>query len=478
MTLKQQTFSAVRWTTVAMLSKAGFQFAQIIILARLLSPADFGLMAIVVAILTFAQIFSDMGISNAIIHHQAITHKELSSLFWLNVCAGAVLTLLLFTISPLIATYYGAVELKILLMVISAYFVIAALGQQLRIVAEKELQFSPLAYIEIISSLSGFLVLVIWVWQQASVMALVVSLITSISVTTILNWVVLSKGWRPLWRLKLTEIKKFLSFGGYTMLNNTVNSLNMQADVFIGGRMLSAAELGVYSLPRDLGLRLSSIINPIVTKVGLPVMAKSQYDKKLLKNIYLKTLRMTASVNAPLYLAMFVFAPEIVKLLFGSQWGESADLLRVLALWSLFRSFGNPVGSLLFAAGRADLAFKWNLGLFFIIWPILWLGLQWGSEGLVVAQLLLMIVLFIPSWFFLVRPLCGAELKEYSVNLMLPSLIAVLASFVAYFSTVGIVQVMIKLFIGLLIGAIVYIIMSWVWNKQWVDAMRTLMRRS
>ena len=89
-------------------------------------------------------------------------------------------------------------------------------------------------------------------------------------------------------------------------------------------------------------------------------MAKSQNDLILLKSIYLKTILMTASINFPIYFGLFVFSPEVVAIVFGEQWTASAPLLRILSFWGLLRSIGNPVGSLIFAVGRADLAFKWN----------------------------------------------------------------------------------------------------------------------
>ncbi len=121
--------------------------------------------------------------------------------------------------------------------------------------------------------------------------------------------------------------------------------------------------MGIYSLPRDLSLRIAFIINPIITRVGFPVMARVQQDTVQLKFIYLQTLRMTASVNFPLYLALALFAEEIVALLFGKQWQASAEYLQIFAVLGLIRSTGNPAGSLLYAVGRANLAFWWNMAL-------------------------------------------------------------------------------------------------------------------
>jgi O-antigen/teichoic acid export membrane protein len=477
LTLKHKTFSAIRWTTLAMVGRAVLQFLQIAILARLLSPTDFGLMALVMAVVVFAHIFTDMGVSNAIIHHQQLSQEELSSLYWLNVASGAVMMLLVMLVSPFIADFYNAPALRPLLLMVGSFFLISAFGQQLRVIAEKELRFSALAKIELISALAGFTVAVLWAWQAPSVLALIAGLMTGAIVMTVLCWLMLANGWRPMWRLKPGEIGQFLRFGGYTMANNLVNTFNLQADVFIGGRFLTASSLGVYSLPRSLSLRVIDVVNPIITRVGLPVMAKAQHDQPFLKRVYLKTLRMTASVNFPIYMAILAFAPEMVTVLFGDQWQDAIPILRILALWGLIRSVGNPVGSLIFAVGRADLAFKWNLASAFVVLPMVWVGVHFGNQGLAVSLVFASMGLVLPGWYVLVRPLCGATFMEYFRQLAIPLSVAMVAASVAYIAAWALDDALLRLGMGLVTGAMAYIALSRWLNRMWFEAMWELITR-
>lgn len=235
-----------------MVGRSALSFLQMAILARLLSPADFGLMALIVAIAAFAQIFSDMGVSNAIIHHQQVSQEELSSLYWLNVLASVAIMFSVMLAGSAIARIYDAPALQPVLMVVSISFLISALGQQLRVVAEKEMRFAVLARIELVAAVFGFLVAVAWALVWPSVYALVAGLMASGAMLTILSWRNLANGWRPMMRLRLREIRHFLAFGGYMVANNLVNTFNAQADIFIGGRLLIASALGIYSLPREL----------------------------------------------------------------------------------------------------------------------------------------------------------------------------------------------------------------------------------
>lgn len=475
MSLKQQTFTAVRWTSLAMVGKSALQFVQVAILARLLMPADFGLMAMVLAVMVFVQVFTDMGVSNAIIHHQNISKNQLSSLYWLNVTVAAILMLLLMASSELIGTLlFQQPGLQPVLTALSVSIFLTALGQQLRVVAEKNLRFAVLAKIEITAALAGFVCAITWAWMAPSANALVAGMLVNSAVQTALLWLFTANGWRPAFRLQLGEIQQFLKFGGYMIANNFVNSINLQIDVLIAGRFFPAAALGAYSLPRNLSLTIAGVINPVITRIGFPLMAKAQGDKEFLKLVYLKTMRMTASVNFPIYIGMAVFSKESIFFLFGERWSGSAPLLVFLSLWGMFRSCGNPVGSLLLAVGKADLSLKWNLGLLFIVPPVLWGASNWGIYGLAIAQALLMSTLMWPAWYFLVRPQCNAGAVEYAKTMLGPLFAAGLAVGIAYLAVTGLNSPLWRLIVGCLVAVPAYLLISLVFNRQWLLAMRQL----
>lgn len=470
--LKAKTFSAARWTTISSIFRAGLQFAQVAILARLLAPADFGLMTLVTATLAFATIFADMGISSAIIHRRDVTLQQLSSLFWLNVSASSVLMLLLMLISPLFAYFYGEPRLTELLLWASCLFLINGLGQQLRVNAEKALEFRKLATIEIIAALLGFAVAIGSALLGVGVYALIWGGLINALMTTVLSWFILANGWRPTFRLKLTEIRTFLKFGAYMIGNNVANTINSMLDIFLGGHLLGASALGLYSLPRNLALQIAGLINPIITRIGFPVMAAVQHEPAKIKSIYLKTMRMTASINFPIYFGLAVFSPSIVQIMFGEQWAASSDTLRILAFWGLIRSTGNPVGSLLLAVGKADLQFKWNLILLFFIPPALWFGAGYGINGLAFSLLVMQVILFIPAWYFLIRPCCQASLGEYAKQVAIPFFVCILSYMPALILINQMNNPLIRLSTGLIGAGILYSVISLFVNKQWIAAMR------
>lgn len=474
-TLKKKTFTSIRWVTVSMAIKGAIYFLQLAFLARLLNPIDFGLIAILLAIVSFSQIFIDFGVSSAILHYQKISDEQLSSLFWVNIIFGIFLALFIWIFSPSVADYYSEPKLEALLNLSAITLIISSAGQLLRTTAEKNLNFIVLSKIEIVSACVGFICTIGLAFLGYGVYSLVLGImLTSIMLTSFL-WILCSEGWRPIFKINFSSIQHFFKFGIYITLNNLINMINYQADIFIGGKMLGAEAIGQYNLSKEFSIGISRVINPIVTRVGTPMMSSIQEDALKIKNIYLKTLRMTSSVNFPVYIGCFVFSAEIVQIFFGDQWISSIPILQILSIWGLLRSTSNPVGGLLIAKGRADLSFKWNLSISIIYPIIVFFGCNFGLLGLAISALLIMMITFVPAWYFLIRPLCGANIKEYLHQFSIPLLASLVSVSLGYILSLGVNEIIFKLIIGAACSSIIYLIISYFLNKLWISEIYTLL---
>lgn len=479
MTLKQQIFSAGRWTTASALIRSGLQIFQVVILARLLSPADFGLMAVTASLLAVIAIFTDFGLSQAIIHYATISESALNSLFWLSLTASIILSILFAIISPWLANLFRMNDLAPVLIATSPIFLLSAIGQQFRTLAEKEFRFSVLAQNEITSVLFAFLIAIAVALYGGGVYSLVAAALSMAAINSILAWFRLSVGHRPKWHFQFAETRLYLRFGRYLVGESLLNTLIRQADILVGGLTVSSAMLGIYSVPRDLSLRVGMSINPVITRVGFPVMSRFQGDINTLKSVYAKTLRMTASVNFPIYIALSLFAEEIVALLYGPRWHEARMYLRLLAIWGLLRSTGNPVGSLLHAVGKVRLAFWWNVVLAALLPCIYWIVAHNGGLFALALALIIIHVMLVPaSWHYLVHPCCKIGFLEYLSQLMIPLLLSLAAGVIAWLITRNIPHGTLRLAIGGGVGFIIYLGLSWVFNRSWFEAMLTLLHLS
>lgn len=474
--LKSRAIAAARWTSLATFVQVSLQLLQIAIVARILPTEDFGLMAMVGAIMAFAAMLSGLGTANAILHFQSIDHERLSSLYWLNIALGLLISLTLAAASPLIAAWYGEPRLVPLVALTGLVFLLAAPGQQLRVQAQKDLRFGPLARVEVAAAAAAFCTTVGLALSGFGVYSLVGGVLTSRALGSVLDWAILADGWRPLRRLRLTEIRPFLGIGGYSIAANLANAMHSQADILLGGRLLNPSALGEFSVVRNLCLQTYAVVNPVVTRVVTPLMSIAQSDRARLQSIYLNVLRMTSSVNFPLYLALAFFADETVRILYGERWLASAALLEILAVWGMLRSIGNPTGSLIQATGRAGLAFRWEMAMSIAIPATLWLGLHWGTHGLVAAMLACSAALVFPIWFFLVLPLCGVRFADYAGQMIPPLWTALVAFSVARVMVGAIDATLPRLALGLTIGFTIYALLSLRFNWTWAAAVIALLR--
>lgn len=477
MSLRESAFSAGRWTSVSLLLRAALQFGQTIILARLLTPSDFGLMAIVMATYGVLSLLIDLGLSNALIHFPDPTPKVASSLYWLNLGGSIVMMAILMIAAWPIAHIYAEPGVLPAMITLSIAMPLNALGQQFRVIAEKELRFQKLAGIEIASALCGFIVAISIAGFNGGVYSLILAILTSAAISSALSWALLSDGLRPHFHFAFGDVKNHLGFGSYRLGGTLLISAQMQVDILIGAAMSGSGAMGLYTVPRDLTLRLANtVINPIVTRVGLPVMAKIQGDKVALKSIYIKTMKMTSSINFPIYSMLMLWPNEIVAIALGQQWEGSAEFIRMFAAWALLRSIANPVGSLLNATGRVRLAFWWDLALLCLIPPLLYVGHVFGSlEGLAIAMIGIQLLTFYPHYRLLVAPACGATFREYA-GALVPALASTTIAAGASVSIRSVIDVhgWLLLIAGLSAGGLAYLLSSFILNRAWLSAMSEL----
>jgi O-antigen/teichoic acid export membrane protein len=462
MDLKQKALNGVKWTSISSIVIAILQLAQVSILARYLAPSDFGLMAIVSVVIGFSALFMDMGISSAIIHKQDISHKQLSSLYWLNIFAGSVLFFIIYFSSSMVSQYYNEIQIIPLIQLLAFSFLISAIGNQYRILNQKKLLFNRLAKVEIISALISFVVAVACAINDYGVYSLVYATLVNVSISNLTFMLQGLREHKPSFIYKHSEVKNLINFGLFQMGERSINYFNAQFDVILIGKLLGTEALGIYSMAKTLAMKPAQIINPIITKVTFPIMSRVQNDTKQLKNIYLKTLNYLCSVNFPIYIAIAILAEPLVLLLFGDKWIESIVILKILSFYFMFRSIGNPVGSLQLAKGRADLGFYWNLGVFLLTPLVIYLGSVYGLIGVAISLLSLQILLHIPNWYFMVRPLCSAGFKEYFNEIIIPLSTAVIASVIGslvyYLSPIESVYVCSILFLFLALSVYIYLI--------------------
>jgi O-antigen/teichoic acid export membrane protein len=435
MSILPQAISGMKWTGLSSLISILIQMIQIAILARFLSPDDFGLMALALVLIGLAQALSDGGISNAIIQNQDMKPSEYHSLYWFNIGLGCLVCALLNMFAMPIAMIFGRAELQDIIHVISVIFIIQSFGQQYRMVLQKHFEFNRLAMITIISKVIVFGVAVTLAMNNFGVYALVYAAIIDATIISVLLLLSGLKYHKPVLYFSWKNIQKYLSFGAYQTGERFINLLAGQSDKILIGYFLGASALGFYTLAWQLIIFPVQKINPILTQVMFPIYSKLQNQKDLMGQYFIKTIEILSCLTIPFFVFVGVFATPIVDLVYGDGWNLSAQIIPWLAAIGFIKVILNPIGSLFVALGRVDVTFKMNFIWAIVIGVILLATLIIVPELIMVPKVLLVLSsLFFILWFVMLHRYLPTQYKSYYMNSILFFALSLCASIALSFT--------------------------------------------
>ncbi|MFD2891042.1 MOP flippase family protein [Flavobacterium chuncheonense] len=415
MSIEKQVKKGVKWTTISTIVLALVAVLKVSILTRYLDRADFGLMALVTFVMGFMELFNDMGLTSAILHKQDITKQQYASLYWINWLASGVMYGIVVALAPFVASFYNQEVLYDLIVLIGVNLLLSGIGRQFKTIEQKKLQFNIISSIDIGAACLSLVTAILLAVKGFGVYALVYSLLLQSFCSNLCYLFIGLKKYGLLFHFKFSDTRSFLRIGMYQVGGQVVNYFNRDLDILIIGKFFSTDVLGLYSLAKQLVFRPVQIINPILVKVATPTLALYQSNADELKKNYLKLINIVASINIPVYFGLLVFAQIVVNVFYGDGFEDAVVLVRILSVYMMLRSLGNPIGSLVVAKGRTDLEFFWNIFTLIITPGFIFVGSLISIEWVAVAVMLSMFFLYYPSWRLLVYKLTGASFREYFV---------------------------------------------------------------
>jgi lipopolysaccharide exporter len=477
--LKNSAIKGGKWSSISALIIVLLQILQITFISRILDPASLGIMSMIMVIIGFAQTFSDMGISSAIIQRKDPTNNQLSSLYWLNIFAGIVVFLIIFCGKQLIGSFYPNYNISDFLSWISVIFLIIPFGQQFQILLQKELKFKELAFISIISTFVATVVTIICAYFGYGVYSLIWGQLINSAVSTAILIYIGWRNWKPKFHFKRDDLKGYLSFGLYQMGEKTVTYFNNNLDNIMIGRFLGAEALGYYTIAYNLIIIPLTKINPIVNKVAFPVFSKIQGDNEKIKNGYMRVINLLSFVNFPIYFGLFLVSPLLVPIMFGEKWNESIMIIQILCGVGLLRTIANPAGSLVMAKGRADMSFMYNTAKTLFQIPFIYLGAHYGGVvGVAIAFLGLKVFYFPFNYFIMIRYLIGPCFKDF-VTSMRTALFMSSGMAICVWIVGEVVTVHSKIAIittQVMIGAIAYIVLGFFFKPELIKQIKGILK--
>jgi lipopolysaccharide exporter len=412
--LRARATVGVLWNVASVGSGAVLQIVQLVVLARLLAPSDFGLTGMAMLVVGAAQMFNDLGVSAAIVQRKDTSREQLSSLYWLTIAAGLILAVIVAGSAPVVAWLFREPRLLPLMPWTALLFVVTPIGQQFQLLAQRDLRFRRLALIDIFSSVVGTALAIAAALGGAGVLALVWGPLAGVALKAVALAI---PGWaesRPLLRFRRSDLAGFISFGLYQLGERTTNYLISRIDQILVGGLLGATQLGYYNFALNLVTVPIWRLSGILTSVAFPVFAKVHHEVDRLRRGYMELVLAIMLISSPILFGTAAIAPVLLPVVFGAKWLPAVTLLQILSLVMLFRSHGNPIGALLLARGRADLGFWWCLGVVLAQIPAVIVGARLGDALGVAWSLVGMLAVFsIFNYRVLVRRLLGPCLRSY-----------------------------------------------------------------
>lgn len=413
-------FTGVRFLAFGTVAVNAGRVLLLLVLARLLSASEFGILSLATAVVGFSSFFVDAGVSNVFYQADISDARARSTLFWLNMLLGVALAVVVALCGPLIARFYGIPGFETVLSLAAAGLVCTAMAAQHRVLLRRMMRFDVLIKIELLAFAANAALTLCGVFFGFGVYAMVAGTVLGNLVAAIAYLRAGGAAFMPGRYFDADAIRPYLGFGLYQMGERLSNFLAERADVFIIGKILGPAPLGLYDVMKQILSRPESLVNPVVAQATLPMMARKQDNLLFVRKIYLKSLELSNTLNMTVYGLVFWTAAPFLAVVTGPQWLGEADTFRWLTAYFVIHASFNPVGALLLAKGRADLGFWWNAVMLVLTPVFVWMGTAAGIAGTAQSLCWLFAGLMIPMYYFLIKPLTGATAGEYAGTFFRP----------------------------------------------------------
>jgi PST family polysaccharide transporter len=417
MNLRQNAVKGVVWSAITSWGRQAIAFIVFFLLARLLGPEAFGLVALATVFLAFVQVFVDQGFAEAIIQRHELDPEHLDTAFWTNLGIGLVITVLCMGTAGLAAGLFHEPQLAPVIRWLSLNFTIIAFSSVQDAILRRNFAFRSLAIRSLIGVVAGGVVGVAMAFSGYGVWSLVGQQLSSGLVqATVLWW---ASQWRPGFRVSNSHFRELFSFGINVVGMNVLEFVNRRADDFLVGYFLGSKALGYYSVAYRLMMIGLDLLTNVINQVAIPTFSKLQLEPERLLRAFYSVIELTSLVSFPAFIGLAVLAPELIPTLLGAKWLPSIPVIQVLALIGVLHSVYYYNGSVIMAMGKPS----WKLIINFIysIANVIAfiIAVRWGIVAVAVAFVIRGYALA-PIELWLIKKLIPLNLITYSRQYVAP----------------------------------------------------------
>ena len=458
--LKQRSVRGGAVTIAAQASKFILKFGSTAVLARLLAPEDYGLIGMATVVVGFVEYFKDLGLSAATIQRAEINHKQVSTLFWINLGVSCLVALLVALLAPAIANFYHEPRLREITLGLAINFIFGGLTVQHQALLRRQMQFTSLAKIEVGSIFIGVITAIIAAYYSLHYWALVLMLMATAISNAAGVWIACD--WRPGLPRRDSGVRSMLAYGGNLTGFSLVNYFSRNLDNILIGRRWGSEQLGLYAQAYKLVLLPIQQINSPITSVALPTLSSLQTEPDKYSRYYYKAILLITTLGMPIVAFMFASAHKVILLMLGQQWLGAVPLFKFLIPAAFVATFNVGPGWVFQSLGRTDRFFRIGMVLSLIQSIIFVISVQWGAIGVAAAygisQPILMTVAI--AYCYIDTPL---QLWKFVATIFPPSFASIGAAMalmgVNHFSLPSNENLPLSLFIDCVLYGLLYLIL-------------------
>jgi O-antigen/teichoic acid export membrane protein len=358
-----------------------------VILARMLSPHDYGLAAMALVLASLVIVFSDVALGAALVQRTRLSEADRSTAFWTSVSVGAICTVLGVALSGVFAGFYGDPAVQPLFAVLSLSFVVTSLATTQEALLVREMNFRSLELRMMIGTAVGAATGIYLAARGYGAWAIIGQQLAIAVVSTALLW--LLSPWRPTFSFSRASLRSLGGFSGNVFAHRLLYYLHRNVDNLLIGRFLGPAALGVYGFAYNVMLVPFSRIAGPLTEVLFPAFSRMQHDRKRMTAIWVRAIRLVASFSVPALLGLVVVAPDFVSVVLGAKWADTDTtiLIQILAWVGLLQSLQTLNPNILQALDKTDTLLRYTIVFFALHMTAFAVGLQWGVVGVAVGYL-------------------------------------------------------------------------------------------
>lgn len=406
--------SGVAWKAGSQVTLQITRMVVALILARLLSPHDWGLAAMVLVFSGFVVVFTDNALGTALIQRRDLVRGDRSTVFWVSAGIGLALAAIGVALSEPLARFYGEPDVRWLFVALSGGFLVSSLGTTQLALLIRDMQFRRLELRQISATLVGAGAGIWLAVEGYGAWAIVGQILGEAVVSTILLWFL--SPWRPSATISAASLRRLGGFAGNVFAENVVWQAGRTLSSVLIGRVLGAAVLGTYTLATTVILMPFARIAAPLQQVFFPAFSQLADDRARMADIWLRATRLVAAVSVPALVGLAVVAPEFVQVVLGPKWAEAATVIRILAVVGIVQALHTLNGEVLLALGKAGtlLAYTslWSLATIGAVA----IGLQWGLLGVATAYTVSIIAVE-PLRALLTTRALGIPLRRFAASL-------------------------------------------------------------